>query len=217
MGTKLKQLCRGGLLPTLAKVGRHRGWAEDMQVCQMCSQGVKETQRHVLMECDRYRVYRQKTDTILAGMTPEARYAKLLGMRSGDAGADALVDSATKRMLEEIWKERRKLTQSSMRFLTGRTWLDDPQPGPEHWTRDAGTGPKTGRVDPHMAPPAHAQRDLEGAQEANARLPRGRTGGGTPSVPLTRTDEDLPSVRAGGGTTPGAARMCWWKDKLQTD
>ena len=112
LGTKLKQLCRGGLLPTLAKVGRHRGWAEDMQVCQMCSQGVKETQRHVLMECDRYRVYRQRTDTILAGMTPEARYAKLLGMRSGDAGADALVDSATKRMLEEIWKERRKLTQS---------------------------------------------------------------------------------------------------------
>lgn len=47
-----------------------------------------------------------------------------------------------------------------MRFLTGRTWLDDPQPGPEHRTRDAGTGPKTGRVDPHMGPPPRIPKEI---------------------------------------------------------
>jgi hypothetical protein len=119
LGTKLKQLCRGGLLPTLSRVGRQRGWTEDMQICQMCPQGVRETQRHVLMECDRYQRCRQKADStgLLAGTTPEMRYAMVLGLRSGDAATDALIDSVSKRMLKEIWNERRALTQSVNEIL----------------------------------------------------------------------------------------------------
>ena len=113
LGTKLKQLCRGGLLPTLSRVGKQRGWTEDMQTCQMCPQGVKETQQHLLLECDRYQKFRQTTGSIdpLAGTTPERRYAMLLGLRTGDAGT-VLIDKVSKRILREIWNERRALTQS---------------------------------------------------------------------------------------------------------
>ena len=85
-----------------------------MQTCQMCPQGVKETQQHLLLECDRYQKFRQTTGSIepLAGTTPERRYAMLLGQRTGDAGTDALIDKVSKRMLREIWNERRALTQS---------------------------------------------------------------------------------------------------------
>ena len=63
---------------------------------------------------DRYQKFRQTTGSIepLAGTTPERRYAMLLGLRTGDAGTDALIDKVSKRMLREIWNERRALTQS---------------------------------------------------------------------------------------------------------
>lgn len=36
----------------------------------------------------------------------------------------------------------------------------DDQPGPERWKWDAGTGPKTGRVDPHMGPPPRIPKEI---------------------------------------------------------
>lgn len=45
------------------------------------------------------------------------RYAMVLGLRSGDAATDALIDSVSKRMLKEIWNERRALTQSVNEIL----------------------------------------------------------------------------------------------------
>lgn len=124
-GTKLKLLCRGGLMPLLSNVGRDNGWTQDMTRCQLCEGGEAETLEHFLLSCARYDKHRRRAIAGICRATGEARPSQdmlrdlMLGKRTGSADADARIDVIARQFLREAWHERRCLTRT-ISEMTGR-------------------------------------------------------------------------------------------------
>ena len=129
-GTKLKTMCRGNFLPLLDRVGREAGWPKSSRACPCCNDRRVETVMHLLLECERYEVYRTSMMQAIANSLltlgirahtlsrHELMYV-ILGARTGDPEVDGWIDVSVTRFLRKAWGSRAPIT-TSINAVMGR-------------------------------------------------------------------------------------------------
>jgi hypothetical protein len=134
-GTRLKLLCRTGILPVMDRIGREARppWPKPLRTCGACPLPVVEDVNHFLLVCPLYARHRQRMLqdvrgalsrprcplTVLAfnALTPSAKAAVLLGKRIGAPAVENIIDRATKRFLKKAWNTRAPYTRQINNLL----------------------------------------------------------------------------------------------------
>lgn len=161
LGAKLKQLCRAGCLPVMARIAWELGISPEHGKCMMCWEGEEDIE-HVLLSCQAYSQHRAKLMTTVwraysrgnsganifeAG--EERLIAVLLGARAGCKLTEDGVDRAVQRFLRKVWKARRAVT-AELNQEFGRTdvqWIAR-EPG---WFRPRPNDPTRAKCSPVVA------------------------------------------------------------------
>jgi hypothetical protein len=60
LGSRLKLMCRVDCLPTMQKVAQERRLGPGWATCLMCPSGEAEEVKHVLLDCEAYRIDRER-------------------------------------------------------------------------------------------------------------------------------------------------------------